>query len=92
MTEESYTSKCSFLDNEPMQHHIQYMGKRFSRGLFRASDNTIIHADVNAAYNIITKAIPKAFEKCGRIGGCVLHPISFTTNEQSFIKGDCNAV
>ncbi|MEM4057861.1 MAG: hypothetical protein QXZ12_03915 [Thermoplasmata archaeon] len=37
------------------------MGKRIKRGIFRASDRTLIHADLNATYNIIKKAIPKAF-------------------------------
>jgi putative transposase len=39
-----------------------YAGKRISRGLFGSADGTIINADVNAAYNIIRKAIPKSFE------------------------------
>ncbi|MHA2111407.1 MAG: IS200/IS605 family accessory protein TnpB-related protein, partial [Candidatus Hodarchaeales archaeon] len=30
--EESHSSKCSFLDNEPIKHHGKYQGKRVSRG------------------------------------------------------------
>lgn len=61
LTEESYTSKCSLLDNEPLQKHPQYMGKRVKRGLFLASDGRFINADINGAGNIIRKVIPNAF-------------------------------
>ena len=56
---ESYTSKCSFLDNEPVKKHKKYMGRRISRGLFKASNGRIINADVNAAFNIIRKIVPE---------------------------------
>ena len=55
--EESYTSKCSFLDNEEVCKHDSYKGKRVKRGLFRASNGTEINADINGAYNILVKAI-----------------------------------
>lgn len=73
LTEESYTSKCSFLDRENVGKHRKYKGKRISRGLFRASDGRIINADVNAAYNIMKKAIPEVKFADG-IEGIVLHP------------------
>jgi putative transposase len=60
INEEAYTSKCSFLDLEPVRHHDKYVGKRY-RGLFRSSDGTKINADVNGLYNIMRKAIPEAF-------------------------------
>lgn len=63
--EESHTSKCSFLDKESIEHHKKYMGRRISRGLFKSKNGTIINADVNGAYNILKKAIPKAFEADG---------------------------
>jgi len=74
--EESHTSKCSFLDNESVKHHKKYKGKRFQRGLFRSMKGTVINADINAAYNIIKKAIPKAFkrEMWDGIEGVALHP------------------
>jgi putative transposase len=59
--EESHTSKCSFLDQEPVEHRDKYVGKRISRGRFRSANGTIINADVNAFYNIIRKAVPGAF-------------------------------
>ncbi|TXT60689.1 MAG: transposase [Promethearchaeota archaeon] len=62
LQEESYTSKCSFLDREDIGWHYQYKGLRLDhlkkRGLFRASDGRIINADINAALNIMRKAIP----------------------------------
>jgi putative transposase len=74
LTNESHTSKCSFLDDEPICHHEQYMGKRIKRGLFRAADGRrVINADVNGAYNIIQKAIPGAFGQ-GK-AGVVVHPV-----------------
>ena len=55
---ESYTSKCSFLDNEPIKKHKTYLGKRIKRGLFKTKTGKKINADINAAYNILKKAIP----------------------------------
>lgn len=56
--DESYTSKCSFLDNEAIEKHENYVGKRISRGLFKTSKGVIINADVNGAYNIMKKGFP----------------------------------
>ncbi len=75
--DEAHTSKCSFLDGEPVEHHEEYVGKRKTRSLYRSGSGKTIHADVNAAYNIIEKAIPGAFSTEVRewIGGCGLHPV-----------------
>ena len=77
--EESYTSKCSFLDQEALHHHSKYQGRRISRGLFRARDGTLINADMNAAYNILSKAVPNAF--ADGIEGVGLHPKRVTLEE-----------
>ena len=53
--EESYTSKCSFLDNETIQHHDSYCGKRITRGLFKTKENHYINADINGSLNILKK-------------------------------------
>ena len=71
--EESHSSKCSFLDNEPITHHTQYVGKRISRGLFRSKKGVIINADVNGAYNILKKALPNTVAVDG-IEAVGLHP------------------
>jgi putative transposase len=73
VTEESYTSKCSFLDNEPIKKHDVYQGKRIRRGLFRASDGRLINADVNGAANILRKVAPAAFGQGSR--GPVVGPV-----------------
>ncbi|MBI5667388.1 MAG: IS200/IS605 family element transposase accessory protein TnpB [Chloroflexi bacterium] len=80
LTEESYTSKCSFLDNEPIGKHEVYAGKRIQRGLFRASDGRLIHADVNGALNILRKVIPNAFGN--GIGAAVVQPVRVTPHER----------
>ena len=55
LTEESYTSKCSFLDNEPLGKHDNYKGKRVSRGLYKTSKGRLINADLNGSLNILRK-------------------------------------
>lgn len=57
LTEESYTSKCSFIDNEEMKHHETYKGKRIKRGLFRTHSGKLINADLNGSLNIMRKVI-----------------------------------
>lgn len=52
MTEESYTSKCSFLDLESIEHHDDYVGRRVKRGLFKSANGTCINADINGSLNI----------------------------------------
>lgn len=59
--EESYTSKCSFIDGEEMCHHEKYLGRRIKRGLFRTLEGILVNADLNGALNIIRKVIPNAF-------------------------------
>ena len=73
LDEESYTSKCSFLDNEPIGKHEQYAGKRIKRGLFRSADGHCYNADVNGSYNILRKVVPDAFVQ-GDSGCLVVHP------------------
>jgi IS605 OrfB family transposase len=88
LQEESHTSLCSFLDGEPIDHHEQYMGKRISRGLYRSARGIIINADVNGAYNIVRKAIPKAFAKVDADGieGVGLHPARL---REQFLFSSC---
>jgi len=74
-TEESYTSKCSFLDGETMEHHDKYLGKRIKRGLFRSATGIKINADVNGSYNIMRKAFPEAMQLVEADRGCALHPV-----------------
>lgn len=57
LTEESYTSKCSFLDGESLEEHDNYLGKRIKRGLFRSAKGKIINADLNGSLNILRKVV-----------------------------------
>ena len=65
-TEESYTSKCSFLDLEDMCKHEKYKGYRKERGLFKSTfSKKLINADTNGSYNILRKVFPKFFTEYG---------------------------
>ena len=55
ITNESYTSKCSFIDNESMRKKKTYLGNRKTRGLFISQNGIKINADINAGFNIIRK-------------------------------------
>ena len=57
LTEESYTSKCSFLDNESIEKHESYLGKRIKRGLFKSAEGKLINADLNGSLNILKKVV-----------------------------------
>lgn len=57
LIEESYTSKCSFLDDEPLRKHSTYKGKRIKRGLFKSFNNKLINADLNGSLNILRKVV-----------------------------------
>lgn len=56
---ESYTSKCSFVDNEEIKKHTTYSGKRISREWFKTKNGLIVNADINGAYNILKKYMQK---------------------------------
>jgi len=56
---ESHTSKCSFYDEEPVEHHGEYGRERVEGGLFEASDGTRYNAEVNGAVNMARKATGK---------------------------------
>jgi putative transposase len=97
LTEESYTSKASFLDRDPLPAYGKtngakptFSGKRIKRGLYRASDGSLINADVNGAGNIIRKVAPDAFgqrvveDGKGKVQSLVVHPVrlSFPSRNQ----------
>jgi IS605 OrfB family transposase len=56
-TEESYTSKCSFIEMEDLKHAECYAGQRIKRGLFRDSQGRLINADSQGALNMLRKVI-----------------------------------
>lgn len=73
LVNERYTSKCSFLDGELAGRCEHYAGRRVQRGLYRAQSGILINADVNAAHNILQKAVPNAY--ADGIEGVGLHPV-----------------
>lgn len=73
LNEESYTSKCSFIDLETINKHNEYKGKRVKRGLYKSSKGILINADVNGSYNIMRKVVPNVF--IDGIEGVSVHPI-----------------
>ena len=67
--EESYTSKSSFIDDDPVptygnpeSPYVKLSGRRAKRGLYRTADGTLINADVNGSLNIGRKYDPWMFE------------------------------
>ncbi len=65
-TEESYTSKSSHLDSDPLPVYKKgeshrFTGKRVSRGLYQWSKG-IINADLNGAMGIVKKVVPDALD------------------------------
>jgi len=81
--EESYTSKCSFLDLEEVKRQVKYKGRRLIRGLFKSAEGILINADLNGAYNILRKAIPNAFAE--GIEGFAVSPARVTPSAKSFL-------
>ena len=72
LTEESYTSKASFIDNDEMKKDIEFSGKRVKRGLYQTNKGVLINADVNGASNIMRKVFPNIFDGIKGVG---LHPV-----------------
>ena len=85
LQEESYTSKCSYLDNEPVKKHNTYKGKRVKRGLFRTSQGYLINADVNGSANILVKFLASNSQHLPKVVakryGCVNHPPRLKLND-----------
>jgi putative transposase len=87
VTDESYTSKASFLDDDKMPKRYRpnakkkptFSGRRVKRGLYKSSDGTLLNADTNGAYNILRKTdsdfgIEDLVEKVGDRIKRWLHP------------------
>jgi putative transposase len=69
VTEESYTSKASFLDHDEIPIYSEsdskksFSGMRIKRGLYRSKNGLMINADVNGAANIMRKMFDVAFKE-----------------------------
>ena len=78
VTEEAYTSKASFLDQDELplydptrQEKPHFSGRRISRGMYQAADKRLINADINASLNIGRKVVPTAFAGRGIVASAV---------------------
>ncbi|MTJ17181.1 MULTISPECIES: RNA-guided endonuclease TnpB family protein [unclassified Dolichospermum] len=84
ITEESYTSKSSFLDQDVLPTYKKgenhsFSGKRIKRGLYKSAQGILVNADVNGSLNILRKAIPNAF--ADGIKGIVVSPVKVTLSK-----------
>ena len=70
LTEESYTSGTSFIDQEEPVKENYNKSRRKHRGLFVSDNGTEINADLNGAYQILKKAFPVQWDR-----GCAAHPV-----------------
>ena len=75
IVEESYTSKCSFLDFEPIKKHEQYLGKRVKRGLFRSQSGKHYSADLNGSLNILRKVVGDSIFDRNSVERLVVSPV-----------------
>lgn len=59
ITEESYTSGTSFIDNElPIKDNYNKK-RRIKRGMFKSDNGRLINSDVNGSYQILRKVFPE---------------------------------
>ena len=79
VTEESYTSKCSFLDLEPITKHDTYVGRRVKRGLFKSSLGIKYNADVKVTLNILRKVAGNSIFDRKLVKRLVVSPVRFTS-------------
>lgn len=75
IVEESYTSKCSFLDFEPIKKHEQYLGKRVKRGLFKSQSGKHYSADLNGSLNILRKVVGDSIFDRNSVERLVVSPV-----------------
>jgi putative transposase len=98
VTEESYTSKASLLDLDPLPVRKRatstFSGKRVKRGLYRASDGRTLNADINGSGNIIRKVAPDAFSEVEGVEdgkavlpSLVVHPVRLVVTPSRTQKG-----
>ena len=74
LTEESYTSGTSYLDEELPNKENYDISRRIKRGLFESNSGKLINADVNGAYQIMKKVFPDVERP--RDIGLVMNPLT----------------
>ncbi|MEA5556647.1 transposase, partial [Nodularia spumigena] len=87
VSEESYTSVASFLDQDMIPTYgkadakeVKFSGRRIRTKLYKAGNGKLIHADVNGSLNILRKVVPTAFSL--GIGGVVVRPVGIIPGKQ----------
>ena len=81
LTEESYTSGTSFVDNEEPVKENYNKSRRVHRGMFVSNYGIKSYADLYGAYQILKKVFPIKWDR-----GCVLHPFVVNVTWKSFIE------
>ena len=84
VTDESYTSKCSFFDNDYIptygldDNKFKPSGRRVKRGLYKTKDGMLINADVNGSLNILRKQLNVVCDDiiCPADRGLVMNPLT----------------
>ena len=99
LQEESYTSKASFLDLDPIPVYGKeegkpaFSGRRVKRGMYQSKSGQKLNADVNGSYNIMRKALPNAFtgngigDVNGMLASLVVHPERIVVLLQTRVDG-----
>ena len=76
LTEESYTSGTSFVDDQLPTKSNYNKNSRIKRGLFKSNSGKLINADVNASYQNIKKVFPNIYKNVNHeIEDYVFNPI-----------------
>lgn len=74
ITEESYTSKASYLDGDSLPKYGEKpdgwkaSGRRTKRGLYKSKNGSLVNADLNGAANIMSKVARKLGIDLDRLG------------------------
>jgi putative transposase len=92
-TEESYTSKASFLDldfiptyEKNIKCDTKFSGRRVRR-LYKRNNGMILNADVNGSYNIMRKADPNAIRQ-GNLEDLKVNPLMIYFEKDGSIKNN----
>lgn len=91
LQEESYTSKCSFFDNDYIPTYsidddmFNPSGKRIKRGLYRTKAGFKFNADINGSLNIMKKYLHVVSEQINLEGyrGSVVNPAKYSFGKQN---------
>jgi putative transposase len=100
LQKESYTSKASFLDLDPIPVYSKeeeekpaFSGRRIKRGIYKSQSGQTLNSDINGSYNIMRKALPNVFTD-NRIGDAnktlaslVVHPVRIVVPIRTRVHG-----